>query len=159
MMEENKTVFNYIGRVFAIYGIVVLVFIVLTGVIGDITKGYSPLFELGGDGISLPVLCELLLLAVMITITQFVFLTDKMIMIMSMLVRNVLFFLTIMIVMVIMILAFKWFTIDDLTAWIGFVVSYAVSMIVSALITKLKEKTENIKMQEALDKYNKKIED
>jgi hypothetical protein len=32
-------------------------------------------------------------------------------------------------------------------------------MIVSALITKLKEKTENIKMQEALDKYNKKIED
>ncbi len=73
---------------------------------------------------------------------------------MTMMLRYVLFFLTIMIVMVIMIAAFKWFPLADITAWIGFILSYALSMVISMLVTKLKERAENSKMQEALDKYN-----
>jgi uncharacterized membrane-anchored protein YhcB (DUF1043 family) len=53
-----------------------------------------------------------------------------------------------------MIVAFNWFPTRDMTAWLGFIISYALSMIISALITRLKERAENTKMQEALDKYN-----
>jgi K+-sensing histidine kinase KdpD len=90
----------------------------------------------------------------MITFAQILFLTDKWIDNMSMIIRSVLFFGTVMIVMVIMIIVFNWFPIGDMYAWGGFVISYTVSMITSALLTRLKERTENSKMQEALDKYN-----
>ncbi len=153
MMEEKKTIFNYISQIFATYGIIVLIFIVFSIVIGDVAKGYSSLFVMGKAGLSTPILCELLLLAVMITLAQIVFLTDRWIVNMSMMIRNVLLFLAVMVVMVIMIIAFKWFPLDDMTAWIGFIISYVISIIISALVTRLRERTENSKMQEALDKY------
>ena len=102
----------------------------------------------------MPILMELLLLAVIIPLAQVVFLTDTWIMNMSMMIRNVLFFVSVLIVIVFMIVAFNWFPTRDMTAWLGFIISYALSMIISVLITRLKERAENTKMQEALDKYN-----
>ena len=58
------------------------------------------------------------------------------------------------ILIVFMIVAFNWFPVSDMAAWLGFIISYALSMIISLLVTRLKERTENSKMQEALDKYN-----
>ena len=153
-MEEKKTVFNYIRQAFATYGIIVLVFVVFNILLGDVAGDYSALFALGKDGMSIPVLLELLLLAIMITFAQVLFLTDKWIENMSMIIRYVLFFGTVMIVMIVMIIVFNWFPIGDMYAWGGFVISYTVSMITSALLARLKERTENSKMQEALDKYN-----
>ena len=153
-MEEKKTVFNFIRQAFATYGIIVLVFVVFNILLGDVAGDYSALFALGKDGMSIPVLLELLLLAIMITFAQVLFLTDKWIENMSMIIRYVLFFGTVMIVMIVMIIVFNWFPIGDMYAWGGFVISYTVSMITSALLTRLKERTENSKMQEALDKYN-----
>ena len=93
----------------------------------------------------------------MITGAQVVFVTDILIKNLSIVLRNVLLFVTVFIVMVIMIIIFDWFPTNDITAWMGFVISYAVSMMVSVGITKLREHLENSKMQKALDKYNKDI--
>ena len=154
MMEEKKTVFYYVRQAFATYGVIVLVFAIMSIVIGERTKDYAALFFMGNAGMSMPILMELLLLAVIITLAQVVFLTDTWIMNMSMMIRNVLFFVSVLIVIVFMIVAFNWFPTRDMTAWFGFIISYALSMIISALITILKERAENTKMQEALDKYN-----
>lgn len=154
MMEEKKTVFYYVRQAFATYGVIVLVFAIMSIVIGERTKDYAALFSMGNAGMSMPILMELLLLAVIITLAQVVFLTDTWIMNMSLMIRNVLFFVSVLIVIVFMIVAFHWFPARDMTAWLGFIISYALSMIISALITRLKERAENTKMQEALDKYN-----
>ena len=156
MMEEKKTVFFYIRQTFATYGFIVLAFIIMGIVIGEKTKGYADLFSMGNAGMSMPILLELLLLAVVITLAQVAFLTDTWIMNMSMVLRNVLFFVSVLIVIILMIVAFNWFPVRDVTAWIGFIISYALSMFISAFITRLKERAENSKMQEALDKYNRK---
>ena len=154
MMEDKKTIFYYIRQAFATYGIIVLAFIIMSIVIGEKTKGYAALFSMGSEGMSMPILLELLLLAVIITLAQVAFLTDTWIMNMSMGTRNILFFVSVLIVIVLMILAFDWFPVRDMNAWIGFIISYALSMIISALITRIKERAENSRMQEALDKYN-----
>lgn len=93
----------------------------------------------------------------MITVAQVIFVTDILITNLSIVLRNVFLFVTVFIVMVIMIIIFDWFPTSDITAWMGFVISYAVSMLVSVGITKLREHSENSKMQKALDKYNKDI--
>ena len=153
-MEEKKTIFNYISQAFATFGIIVLIFIVFGLIVGESARDYSPLFALGKEGISIPTLCELLLLSVMITFAQTVFMTDKWIMNMTIILRYIFMFVTVFVIMVIMIFIFKWFPLTDITSWIGFIVSYAISMFVSVLITRLRERAENSKMQEALDKYN-----
>ena len=154
MMEDKKTIFYYIRQAFATYGIIVLAFIIMSIVIGEKTKGYAALFSMGSEGMSMPILLELLLLAVIITLAQVAFLTDTWIMNMSMVTRNILFFVSVLIVIVLMILAFDWFPVREMNAWIGFIISYALSLIISALITRIKERAENSRMQEALDKYN-----
>ena len=154
MMEEKKTVFYYIRQIFATYGFIVLAFCLMSIVVGEKTKGYAALFSLGNEGMAISILLELLLLAVIITLAQVAFLTDTWIRNMAMVTRNIFFFVSVFIVIVLMIVAFHWFPVKDMMAWLGFIISYVISMFVSALVTRLKEKTENAKMQEALDKYN-----
>lgn len=155
-MEEKKTIFNYIAQVFATYGIIVCIFLVFSYLIGDKTVGYSTLFALGKEGLSMPVLCELLLLAFMITVLQVVFMTDRWIMNMPIVRRYILLFLSVFVGMIILIIVFNWFPISDVKAWAGFVISYTISMIVSVMITKYREHDENSKMQDALNNYKKK---
>lgn len=153
-MEEKKTVFNYISRLFATYGIMVTIFIILALIVGEYTQDLSSLFRLGGKGLSLATLAQLLGLALVITVAQTVFLSDTVIKKMSLVLRNILFFVTILAAIIITVIVFGWFPIGNIFAWIGFIVSFLISMGISVGITKAKESAENSKMEEALKKYN-----
>lgn len=155
-MEERKTIFDYIGQLFATFGIIVTIFMVFSLVIGEGTGEYSSLFRLGREGLTLPSLLQLLLLSLILTVCQILFLTDKVIKNLSLVLRYVFFFLVIMVAMVIMAAVFAWFPVDDGTAWFGFFISFAISMFISVILTRLEEKTENDKMQKALEEYRSK---
>lgn len=155
MMEEKRTVFSYIGQMFSTYGVMVVIFIVFCMVLDESTGEYSTLFELAGRGLTINTLLQLLFLALIVTVSQVVFLTDTICKNLSMVLRNVFFFSTILIAVILFACIFAWFPIGDVRAWIGFGISFAVSMAVSIFITRIVEKTENSKMQEALEKYNK----
>ena len=43
-MEEKKTIFDYIGQLFATYGIIVAIFLIFGSCIGSLAKGHSSLF-------------------------------------------------------------------------------------------------------------------
>ena len=154
-MEDRKTIFEYIAQFFTTYGIMVVIFIVINLVIGDNARSVSTLFALGSDGLSAAMLLELLLLAFIITAAQNVFLSDILIKDMALIVRNVLFFLTIMIAITVFVIIFGWFPINEVGAWIGFIVSFAVCTAASAVFMRLEERAENKKMQEALNRLKK----
>lgn len=153
MMEKHKTAFTYISQAFATYGITVTIFLLFSLLIGEGTGAYSPLFRLGRAGLTLGTLGQLLLLSAVITFVQVLFLTDRWIKNMPILLRNVLFFALVFLAIVAMILLFDWFPIDEWKAWVGFVVSFILSMGVSVFITRLKERAENRRMEAALEKY------
>ena len=152
-MKEKKTAFTYISQVFATYGIIVTIFILFSLLIGEGTGSYSPLFQLGKAGLTLRTLRQLLLLSAVITFVQVLFLTDRWIKNMSILRRNMLFFVLVFVAIVGMILLFGWFPVNDLLAWVGFLISFVVSMGISVLISRLKERAENRRMEAALEKY------
>lgn len=151
--EDRKSVFGYIAQLLATYGAMVVIFIVFDLCIGKETEGYSTLFELGSRGLTLATLLQLLFLAVLVTIAQVTFLTDLLIKNMNMIARNLLFIIAIFVSIVVFAVLFGWFPVGDLAAWAGFLVSFSLSMAASLLITRFIEKSENKKMQEALDKY------
>ena len=154
-MDERKTVFDYIKHLFTTYGIMVLIFFVTNLIIGDEARSVSTLFALGSSGLSSATLIQLLLLALIATVAQNVFLSDILIKNMPLIVRNILFFLTVMLASTLFIILFGWFPVGDAVAWIGFVVCFAFCTAISAVIMRLEENAENKKMQEALNKLKK----
>ena len=76
-MEENKSIFSYITQLFATYGLIVVIFMIFGSVIGDLASEHSTLFSMKNAGFSISTLAQLFLLALVITVTQIVFLTDK----------------------------------------------------------------------------------
>jgi hypothetical protein len=153
-MEDRKTIFTYIGETFATYGIIVFLFVLITAGIGKDAEGYSTFFTFGNRAISLHTLLQLLGLAVVISICRNVLFDDRWIRSMSMLARNVLFFLIITVTIVLFVILFGWFPINDMKAWIGFFISFAVSSTVAVVLSRIRERTENDKMNRALEKYN-----
>lgn len=154
-MEEKNTIFDYITGTFATYGVMVSVFILLGLILGNYIGDYSSLFRFGAEGLSIPTLLQLLLLAALTTLAQSIFLTDRWIKNMTIFLRKTLFFIIVMVLIAVLIVLFDWFPVNDLKAWVGFFLSYTVSMTISVMVTRLRERAENDKMQEALDKYNK----
>ena len=155
MMENNKTIFTYISQVFATFGIILLLFVLFGLTIGDSTKEYSSLFTLGSQGFSTATILQLFFLAVIISLAQITFLTDRWIQNLALILRNILFFTTVILTIVIFVILFDWFPIDDLSAWAGFALSFAASTAASVAISRLKEKTENKKMEQALGRMQK----
>lgn len=155
-MEEKKTIFNDISDIFARFGVIVSIFTLFSLLFGDYVGPYSSLFRLGSGGLSTATLSQLFLLAIIIVTARNFFLTDRWIKYMVMTRRNVLFFLSIMVSIAILIVLFDWFPIKDWKAWVGFFVSYTISMTISVFVTRLKEEAENKRMQAALDKYHQK---
>jgi hypothetical protein len=152
-MNENKTAFNFILQIFGTYGIIVVIFVVLSLVLPEEVCEVSSLFALGKTGITNATLLQLLLLAVLISVSRIVFLTDRVFSKMAIILRNILFFLTVLVMIILFVVLFKWFPIADVKAWIGFFVSYIICTSIGVFISRWAEKQENIKMEAALKKY------
>lgn len=154
-MEEKKTIFNYIGQVFSIYGVMTVIFVVINLIIGNEAGSVSALFSLGSAGLSTATLLELLLLTLIVSAAQIIFLTDVVIKNMALIARNILFFAVILVAIIAFAAGFGWFPLNNLGAWIGFIVSFAVCASISAFLMRLEENAENKKMQDALNRLKK----
>ena len=106
-MDDKKTVFDYIKQLFTTYGIMVLIFIVINLIIGNEARSVSTLFALGSEGLSSATLLQLFFLALIITIAQNFFLSDILIKNMALIVRNILFFVTVMIAISVFVILFS----------------------------------------------------
>ena len=154
-MEEKKTVFNYISQLFAIYGVVTVIFVVINLIIGNEAGSVSTLFSLGSTGLSTITLIQLFILVVIVTIDDNIFLTDLVIKNMPLVLRNILFFAVILVTITVFAAVFGWFPLDNIGSWIGFIVSFSVCAAVSSILMRMEEKAENKKMQDALNRLKK----
>lgn len=155
-MEQKKTVFNYIGQLFATYGIIVTIIIVFVSIVGENAKDLSSLYQFGSRGLASSTLVQLLILACIITLAQILFLTDQWIKNMNLILRNILFFATICVVIGVFAAVFVWFPINNVKAWLAFVITFVICTCISVFISKLQENVENKKMEQALEKFKEK---
>ena len=151
-MEENKTLFDYISKVFAVFGVVILIHVLIGTLVGQDAGEVSTLFSLGSEGLAMNTILQLFALSVIVILLQSVLLTDKFIKTMPIVVRIILMFVSVTCAIVVFVLAFNWFPVNDIGAWIGFFVSFAVCSAAGVVFTRLKEQAENKKMDEALEK-------
>ena len=155
-MKEKMKYLNWLVKeILASLGTGVVTLGVMSCLMGDIGEKVSPIFSLGKAGISIDTLAQFLLLAVFAVIVKDVFMTDRWIKNMSVFLRKSLYFFVIVLGVFVMSRLFKWFPADAARAWICFGIFFSVAMVFITILTRTKEITENNKLQEALEEFQK----
>lgn len=153
-MEERKTVFDYFGQVFSVFGFCIVVLSVLGLMVGEEAKDISSIYSMGKEGLSIATMMQFLGVSVCITLFRAVFFTDGIIKFLSIMMRTVFMLLAVVAVIIGCAFRFDWFPTklcDGMwQAWLGFFLSFGLCFAGSLFITRTKERTENRKMEEVL---------
>ncbi len=156
-MKSDNSMFDYLGQVFMVFGIAMMCMVVFSVVFGDSAKGYSSMFALGKEGVSIETMVQYFLLIVVIITLKFLFFTDALIKKMSLTVRTICMFVFVIGVIAVFIAMFGWFPVTEWSAWVMFIVCFAVSAGISTFVSSLKEKADTQKMQQALERMKREI--
>ncbi|MBQ4522291.1 MAG: hypothetical protein IJA10_04990 [Lachnospiraceae bacterium] len=151
-MEERKTIFDYLGQIFMIFGITIAVLNVLCVLFGEDAKSVSAMFSLGNQGLSVPIVFQFLGVSVVIVTLRFLFFTDVIIKNMSVTARMIWMIVLVLLTISAFIIIFKWFPADMWQPWAMFFLCFGVSFGISMVLTIVKEKAETRKMEEALER-------
>lgn len=151
-MIKEKTVFDFLSQVMVVWGVSVLSLCFFCVLFGETGQEYSSIFGLGSAGIPVSTLIQFLGLAVLIVGFKYVFFTDCLIKNLGIWLRSSLMFAGIILTIVIFVALFQWFPINQIKPWIMFVVCFSICSAVSVLVSVIKEKSDNRKMQEALER-------
>lgn len=152
-MNQKNTIFGFLNHVLVIFGITVICLIVFVGLFGEDAEGVSTIFGLGDKGITIATLLQYLLLSVLITALRLLYFTDKFVKKVSIAVRTILMFVSIIIAIAIFAAVFGWFPVHMWQAWLAFFVCFALSAGISTAVSVIKEKSDNEKLQAALESF------
>lgn len=151
-MEENKTIFDYCGSIFTTFGFTILLMSIFCILVGEEASEVSSLYSMGRDGLSVATILQFFGVAVCITLLRVLFFTDTLIKRMSVTQRTVCMLLCVIGLIVVCAAQFRWFPINMWQAWAGFAASFGICFAVSCVLTMLKERLQNRRMEEALTK-------
>lgn len=151
-MEERKTIFDYIGQVFIIFGFSIAILNIFCIFVGEDAQDISTIFSMGNEGLAISTMVQFFGVSVCITSLRAFFFTDKIIKRMSVAIRSVCMLTSIVVLVVICAVMFDWFPVTMWQSWAGFFITFALCFVGSLLLMTLKERTENRKMEEALQR-------
>lgn len=150
-MIKKSTIFDYLTQIMIIWGISVLSLCLFCSLFGEMAKQYSSMFQFSNSGIAISTLMQYLLLSVIIASLRWLFFTDILIKCVSIMIRTIMMFVCVILFVGIFAAAFQWFPVNDMKSWIMFFVCFCVCACISVVVSAIKEKSDNKKMQEALE--------
>lgn len=151
-MLKKNTIFDYLTNVCVIWGISILCLCLFCFLFGESAKGRSTIFELGSAGISVTTLLEFLGLAAIISGLRWIFFTDILVKEMSLLWRTIWMFVAVIVAVVVFTFFCGWFPINQLLPWVMFLICFFICASISVVVSVLKDKKDNQKMQDALER-------
>ncbi len=150
-MIKKDTIFDFMTNVMMIFGVSVMCILLFTFVFGEDAKEVSTIFALGNQGVTLTTLLQFFASSFLITVLEWMFFTDKIFKKMSLTVRFILTFISIVILIAVFATIFRWFPVNMVLPWVMFLICFAVCATVSVVLSVLKEKRDNAKLQNALE--------
>lgn len=149
-MDHRRTLLDYLGMLMTLFGVCVLILGILTVAVGDEARAVSSMFALGSAGIPIPVLFQYLVLLAIICSLRLVFFSDRIMRHMSTGPRVLCMGASCVGLTAIFVAAFGWFPTDMWQPWAMMLVCFGVCFASAAAITRLKEKSDTRRLQDAL---------
>ncbi len=154
-MSKRISVFDYFTQVFVVFGFSILFVAIFGFFFGEGGKEVSTMFALGKEGVTFATIFQYFFMCVMVVNFKMIYFTDDLIKNWPIAVRTVAMFVSVIAMVAIFARVFGWFPVDMVEAWIGFFVSFFICAIGGYVISSLKERSENKKLQDALDNFQK----
>lgn len=151
-MEEKRNIFDYLAQILIVFGFAILMLNIFCLAFGDSAKKFSAMFELGNQGIPTKIVFQFLFVSVLIVSVRFIFFTDIIIKKMPIGLRTVCMLTAIVMIIAAFVIAFHWFPANMWQPWAMFLVCFGISFIGSYFVMAVKEKLENRRMNEALQR-------
>ena len=153
-MEKEKKVFNNIfTQTFANFGICILVVSTVAYIMGETQQVQGGMMRLAGEGLSYTSILQLLLYAWAITGISYVAMKISMQKQILVIWRFIIEFFVIVTTTILFAVLFKWFPIDNLQAWISFIISFSVCMTLTFVVIIVKIKLDDKRYQKQLAEY------
>lgn len=157
-MDKKKLFLQYIEEVFMIFGIMIMIMNVLCFIFGESAKGISQLFIFGNKGLSTSIMLQFFCIALISVILDYIFLTDKLIKNMSLLLRIICMMSFFLMIIISFIILFEWFPINMWEPWLLFGISFGISFLIGCVVNVRKERLENEKMARALEELKRSVD-
>jgi len=151
-MIKRSSIFDYLTNVMVIFGISVISLGLFCVLFGEDAVAVSSIFKLENNGLAIDTLAQFLAISFLISGIRWLFFTDRIIKNLAIVFRSILMFLCIIIVVAVFAGVFNWFPVGMVMPWIMFFLCFFVCATVSVGISVVKERSDNKKMQKALDR-------
>ena len=158
IMEEKRTIFDYLAQVMIIFGFTTLILNIFCLAFGASAKDISAIFALGAQGIPTGISFQFLCVSALLTGARYVFFTDRIIKKMPVWLRCICMLTCAVILIAAFIIRFHWFPAGMWQPWLMFFLCFGICFTGSCLFVTLKEKAENKRMEEALRRLKEKPE-
>lgn len=151
-MIRKNTIFDYLTHVMVVWSISMLSLCLFCFLFGQEAKGHSSIFALGNEGLSLATMMQFFVLAIITTGLRWIFFTHILVKRLSIMVRSIFMFTGVIVSVGIFAAVFGWFPVDQILPWGMFFLCFFVCAAVSVAVSVMKEKSDNRKLQEALER-------
>lgn len=151
-MLKKNTIFDYLINVITVFGISIMSICLFCFLFGENAKEVSSIFRLGNTGISISTIIEFLILSIIISGLRWLFFTNLIIKNLSITSRCAFMFGSVIAVVGIFAATFKWFPVNMVMPWVMFFICFFSCALISVWISLVKEKSDNKKIEEALNK-------
>ena len=159
-MYEERNEYPVISEILRYFGTIFsLAILVISLVVWQVTlyfpdvQNVSTLFVSGGIGLSFGTIMQIAGFSIILAFFSVLLFSERFIKKMRFLYRTFLFLLAILLTFSVFAIVFKWFAVDDIGAWIGFVLSTIFCFSISIGLTLLKFKLEKKKYNKLLANY------
>ena len=125
-MLKKRTIFDFFANVLIIYSISIISILTFCFIFGENAKDVSTIFQLGNKGLSINTMFEFFILSIFISATKWLFFTDIIIKNLSLTIRTVFMFGTVIIFVGIFAAIFNWFTVTMTLTCIMFIVCFVI---------------------------------
>ncbi|MCI8484370.1 MAG: hypothetical protein HFH41_08525 [Lachnospiraceae bacterium] len=158
-MEEKKSIFDYLAQILIVFGFVMVMMNSLCWFFGDSAKELSAMFLLGSQGVPVEIAFQFFCISVLIVGVRIVFFTDIFIKRMSVWLRTICMLTIVVVIIAVFAIVFHWFPADMWQPWVMFLFCFGISFLGSYFVMSIKEKEENRRMDEALQRLKKREEE
>ena len=148
-----KIIQKIINETLIIFGILTVIFAILTFFIGDQAAGISTLFESGKIALHVKAIFQFFILSFLIALLKNFMYSNYMIKKLPRVLRQIILFVLCFILLVIMILICGWFSASVKLPWLLTAIAFILSFSSSIIITTIVEKKDDENMNSALEKF------
>lgn len=159
MNKYIKRLYDYLTQTLILFAYSVIIMMMLAAIFGDLARDISPLYKMGSKGLASSTMLEFLLSSAVIIALKEIFFSEQILKGLMTLWRTVLMLFSVLLVSIIFIASFKWFPLDFVQGWVGFLLCFGGSCLAISAFLIIKTKLEGKRFQELLNDYKKQHED